>query len=178
VLRKLLTIALACLVVMLIYFATVSADVLPRLIFGVFAAAIAIEGALRFRPERLILLKPCEAVGTVLRALPLGPETRHSHQVRIRCGRWKALNGNNHWERLPSPTRTANQSFIPMGRPHTEPTEAVFLDARGARRFTPDIEPLSTTIPSALSSTQWPEGHAALLRVWPNMVKLASKPER
>lgn len=72
VLRKLLTLAIACLVVTLIYFATVSADLLEQLILGVFGAAIAIEYVLQFRRERLILLKPCEAVGTVLERSRLG----------------------------------------------------------------------------------------------------------
>jgi hypothetical protein len=81
VLRKLLTITLACLIVTLIYFAVVSDDLLDRLIWGAFSALIVIECGLQFRQERLILVKPCAAVGTVTERSRLGGGKRG---VRIR----------------------------------------------------------------------------------------------
>ena len=71
-LRKVLTGTLACLVATLIYFATVSPDLLERFVLATFAAAIAIEYVMQFRRERSVLLKPGEADATVLERSRLG----------------------------------------------------------------------------------------------------------
>lgn len=91
VLRKLLIIMLACLVATLVFFVIVSTDLLQRLIYAVFSAAIAIQCALQFMRERLILLKPAEAAGSVRERTRLG----HRRGVRIRY-RFVAADGKTY----------------------------------------------------------------------------------